>query len=73
MKKPMQRGIVSIDPVVSIVSVELLPQLEMLLADRPVSIESTPLCYALHCTARPKRLEAVLRLMVHAPLRVFPQ
>ncbi len=45
--KPMQRGIVSVDPVVSEV---FLTQLEMLLADRPVSIESTPLCGALHCT-----------------------
>jgi len=66
----MQRGIVSIDPVVRVVSVEFLTQLEMLLADRPVSIESAPLCDALHCT--PKAIRCGLAFASPVPLASLP-
>lgn len=53
--KPTQRGMVSGDPVVRVVSMEFLTQLEMLLADGPMSIESTPKRNALHCTPEATR------------------
>ena len=51
----LQRNVVSRDPVVCVVPVELLAQLGMLLADWPVPIVTTPLSDAPHCSTKAAR------------------